>query len=174
MTKFIILGFLMTENMTGYDIKQKMSISTSNFMDASFGSIYPSLKRLEQKKLICFDEIVENGKLKKVYYIAEQGKEEFMTWLRAPIETSKTSAASALSKIFFFDNLSNEEITNSINTYIEAITILKNNLLKIKKLLNNHDNNFEICTLNFGLDFYEFSIAWYKNYLDKRLNVKNS
>lgn len=32
MTEFTILGFLMTNNMTGYDIKQKMSISTSNFM----------------------------------------------------------------------------------------------------------------------------------------------
>ncbi|MBX4261199.1 PadR family transcriptional regulator [Clostridium estertheticum] len=163
MTKFIILGFLMTENMTGYDIKQKMSISTSNFMDASFGSIYPTLKRLEQKKLICFDEIVENGKLKKVYYITEQGKEEFMTWLRAPIETSKTSAASALSKIFFFDNLSNEEIISSIGNYIEDLTKLKSNLLEVKKMLTNHANNFELCTLNFGLDLYDYIINWYKN-----------
>ena len=77
MIEFIILGFLMTNNMTGYDIKQKMSISTSNFIDASFGSIYPTLKRLEQKKLICFEEIVENGKLKKVYCVTEQGKKEF-------------------------------------------------------------------------------------------------
>ena len=108
MTEYILLGFLMERNMTGYDMKQYMSKSTSYFMDASFGSIYPSLKRLVQKNLICLEEIVENGKLKKVYYITEQGRKEFMTWLRSPIEISKTSAASALSKIFFFDNLSND------------------------------------------------------------------
>ncbi len=166
MTEFIILGFLMTRNMTGYDIKQTMSISTSNFMDASFGSIYPCLKRLVQKKLICLEEITTNGKLKKIYSITEQGKEEFMTWLKSPIEVSKTSTASALSKIFFFDNLDNEEITNSINTYIEDLTRLKNNLLDVKEMLRNHGNNFEISTLSFGLDFYDFTINWYKNYLD--------
>ena len=169
MTEFIILGFLMTKNMTGYDIKQKMSISTSNFIDASFGSIYPSLKRLVLKKLICLEEIVENGKLKKVYYITDQGEEEFMTWLRSPIEISKTSASSALSKIFFFDKLSNEEITSSLSTYIKDLTNLKSNLLNVKKMLNNHPNNFELCTLNFGLDSYDYIIKWYKNYLDNLL-----
>ncbi len=166
MTEFIILGFLMTNNMTGYDIKHKMSISTSNFIDASFGSIYPSLKRLEQKRLIYLEEIIENGKLKKEYSITEQGKEEFMRWLKSPIEVSKTSTTGALSKIFFFDNLDNEEVANLINTYIEDLTRLKSDLLDVKEMLKDHDNNFEICTLNFGLDFYDFTISWYKNYLD--------
>lgn len=170
MTEFIILGFLMTKNMTGYDIKQKMGISTSNFIDASFGSIYPSLKRLEQKGLICFEEVVESGKLKKTYSITEQGKEEFKRWLSSPIEVSKTSITSPLSKIFFYDNLSNEEVTNLLNTYIKDLTNLKSNLLDIKEMINKHANNFEICTLNFGLDFYDFTINWYKNYLDNFIN----
>ena len=166
MTEFIILGFLMTRNMTGYDIKQKMSISTSNFMDASFGSIYPSLKRLVQKNLICLEEVVENGKLKKVYHITKQGKEGFMTWLRSPIEASKTSVAGALSKIFFFDNLSTEEVNSLIGTYIKDLTILRNNLIEVKKMLINHADNFEISTLDFGLDSYDYIINWYKNYFD--------
>ena len=80
--------------------------------------------------------------------------------------SSKTSAASALSKIFFFDNLSNEEITSSLGAYIEDLTKLKSNLLDIKKMLNNHANNFELCTLNFGLDLYDYIINWYKNHID--------
>lgn len=45
---YVILGFLCEKDMTGYEIKQKMTISTSNFIDASFGSIYPMLKKMEK------------------------------------------------------------------------------------------------------------------------------
>jgi len=35
MTEYILLGFLMEKDMTGYDMKQHMSMSTSYFVDAS-------------------------------------------------------------------------------------------------------------------------------------------
>ncbi|WP_088185748.1 PadR family transcriptional regulator [Desulfosporosinus sp. FKA] len=57
MTEYILLGFLMQNSMTGYDIKQHMSMSTSYFIDASFGSIYPALKRLEQKGFILIFDV---------------------------------------------------------------------------------------------------------------------
>jgi len=165
MFEFIILGFLMSKNMTGYDIKQKMSVSTSNFIDASFGSIYPALKRLEQKALICSEEVVTNGKLKKVYFITQQGKDEFLRWLSAPIEASKTSITSALSKIFFYNHLSNESAQILLHSYIADLTTFKSNLLKVKETIAQRGNTFELCTLLFGLDFYDFAINWYQNYL---------
>lgn len=48
---YVILGFLCEKDMTGYEIKQKMTISTSNFIDASFGSIYPMLKKWKRGSL---------------------------------------------------------------------------------------------------------------------------
>lgn len=48
---YVILGFLCEKDMTGYEIKQKMTLSTSNFIDASFGSIYPMLKKMEKGSL---------------------------------------------------------------------------------------------------------------------------
>lgn len=165
MIDFIILGFLIKKSMSGYDIKQQMGYSTSNFIDASFGSIYPSLKRLEQKGFLQSEEVVSNGKIKKVYSITEQGKDEFLRWLKEPIKASKSSIEAALSKIFFYKNLPKEDAINLINRYIEDVTKLKENLLALKGGVGPHADNFEICTLNFGLDFYEFTINWYKNYL---------
>lgn len=48
---YVILGFLCEKDMTGYEIKQKMTLSTSNFIDASFGSIYPMLKKWKRGSL---------------------------------------------------------------------------------------------------------------------------
>lgn len=166
MTEYIILGFLMTKSMTGYDIKQNMAISTSNFFDASFGSIYPALKRLLQKQLIEVEEIVEGGKLKKLYSLTNKGKEEFISWLKTPIEPSKTNVTSALCKIFFFDNLSKKEIISLINKYISDLSEFKGNLLRVKEKVLNHGRNFEMLTLDFGLDYYDFIIKWYRNYIN--------
>jgi len=37
----ILLGFLMRDSMTGYDLKKAFSISFSFFSGLSYGSIYP-------------------------------------------------------------------------------------------------------------------------------------
>ena len=167
MTEFILLGFLMDHNMTGYDIKQMMSMSTSNFVDSSFGSIYPALKKLEQKDWISSQEIIEGGKIKKVYSITNQGREEFLKWLNLPIEASKTGVTSALSKIFFFDHLPYETAVKLLTAYIADLISFKNNLLAIKDPVEQKAAAFELCTLYFGLDFYDFGIQWFQNYLEK-------
>ncbi|HGM3220142.1 PadR family transcriptional regulator [Clostridioides difficile] len=52
----------MEKELSGYDLKQKMSTSTSYFFDASFGSIYLALKRLEEKDYICYREVIDGSK----------------------------------------------------------------------------------------------------------------
>lgn len=167
MTEYILLGFLMSKDLTGYDMKQYMSISTSYFVDASYGSIYPSLNRLEQKGLIHSQEMITNRKLKKVYSITEKGTEEFITWLSAPIEASKSSISTALSKIFFFRYLPVEIAMGLIRQYIHDIEQYKNDLLKLKEMIKDKTDEYELSTLDFGLDYYDFVVNWYENYLKK-------
>lgn len=163
MTEYILLGFLMQREMTGYDMKQHMSYSTSYFVDASFGSIYPSLKRLEQKGFVEVKESVENGKLKKTYSVNEQGRAAFLKWLASPIAPSKSDPSSALVKIFFFRHLSGEQVDSFIEQYICDIENYKSDLLKLKKKIADKMDSFELCTLDFGLDYYDFILHWYRN-----------
>ncbi len=48
----VILGMLALGKGTGYDIKQFVDKSTRHFWAASYGQIYPELRRLEQQGLI--------------------------------------------------------------------------------------------------------------------------
>lgn len=52
--------------MNGYEIKQFKNISTAKFCIVSFGSIYPALKRMENKDMVISTEIVDGGKYKKI------------------------------------------------------------------------------------------------------------
>ncbi len=48
----VILGMLAQGQRTGYDIKQFVDKSTRHFWAASYGQIYPELKRLEDQGLV--------------------------------------------------------------------------------------------------------------------------
>ena len=44
----VILGMIRMGRRTGYDIKQLVDVSARFFWSASYGQIYPELKRLEE------------------------------------------------------------------------------------------------------------------------------
>ena len=48
----VILGMIALGRQTGYDIKQLVDKSTRHFWSASYGQIYPELRRLEEQGLI--------------------------------------------------------------------------------------------------------------------------
>src|SRR3972149_2454601 len=80
--KFILLGMLSHEPMTGYDIKKVISLQMSYFWDLSYGQIYPALDALEKDGLISRkEEVKEHGPNRKVYALTAEGREELKKWL---------------------------------------------------------------------------------------------
>src|SRR2546429_2118788 len=51
-TARVILGMIRMGKRTGYEIKQIVDVSTRFFWAASYGQIYPELKRLEERGLV--------------------------------------------------------------------------------------------------------------------------
>ena len=61
-TAYVILGFLSWRPMSGYDIKSVADESTRFFWAASYGQIYPELRRLADAGLIEAAEAAEGGR----------------------------------------------------------------------------------------------------------------
>ncbi|HEX2256161.1 MAG TPA: helix-turn-helix transcriptional regulator [Afifellaceae bacterium] len=82
----LCLAILYFGDATGYEIKKlSMEGKYSHFVDASFGSIYPSLARLETDGLVTCREEANPGKPpRKVYSITEAGRAEFVRSLYDP------------------------------------------------------------------------------------------
>ena len=90
--KYAILGLLNRKPMTGYDISKEFNFQLAEFWSAKHSQIYPELKKLVSEELIIFKIEISGDVLeKKVYYITEKGKQEFLKWL------SKESAYGAYS-----------------------------------------------------------------------------
>ena len=79
-TAKIILGFLRFRPRSGYDIKRAVEVSTQFFWGASFGQIYPELKRLERAGLVEVQQLAERRR--KVYRLTVAGEEALLEWLQ--------------------------------------------------------------------------------------------
>jgi len=155
MLEYIILGFLMNREWSGYQIKQHMGLSTAHFFDASFGSIYPALKRLEGRGHIAVRSEVENGKLKKLYNIKEAGRKEFMRWLESPIKLTK-DCSGPLVKIFFYGFLPAEKSIENISLFLTEVEKAVGELEGIRPEVQKMAGPFEFATLEYGLAYYAF------------------
>ncbi len=82
----LCLAILNMSDATGYEIR-KLSTEAeySYFVDASYGSIYPALNKLEQDGMVTCRQEVQVGKpARKIYSITEAGREEFRQALKIP------------------------------------------------------------------------------------------
>jgi len=84
----LCLAILACGESTGYEIRKLVSDGHfSHFVDASFGSIYPALTRMENEALVVSREEIQDGKPnRKVYSITEAGREEFLVALSKPAQ----------------------------------------------------------------------------------------
>jgi DNA-binding PadR family transcriptional regulator len=88
---------------TGYDIKQLVDRSTRFFWAASYGQIYPELKRLEEQGLIHGRPEPSGGRARTVYELTEQGREALATWLAGGADPLYELRDEGMLKLFFSD-----------------------------------------------------------------------
>ena len=100
-SKYAVMGLLAISPMSGYDIKQKIERSTSNFWNESYGQIYPILKKLVVQGLATQDVEKQLGKPDRyVYELTDEGKKVLQSWLIEPAEP-QVERIEILLKLFF-------------------------------------------------------------------------
>ncbi len=99
-TAYVILGFLEARPRSGYDIKQAVENSTRFFWAASYGQIYPELKRLEAAGLAKGQRDDAGGRRRIAYEITPAGRKALHDWLRETPEVNELRDEWLL-KLFF-------------------------------------------------------------------------
>ena len=160
MLEYVILGFLSKNSLTGYEIKQFMEHSTSNFIDASFGSIYPTLAKLTTKGFITCVESVEGGKFKKQYILTDKGKKELLLWLRKPCIFSPFHYE-YLAKMFFYELLSPKEVIPLIKEFQKTVELEIQKLEKLDDHCKDFVGFYQYATLRFGQECYRMVLDFH-------------
>lgn len=86
----IILGILMTQRLTAYEIHIIIRRNFQAMCSDSLGSIQAALKKLESQGAVTVQEVVEKNIRKRRYSITETGRDLLLEWLRQPLDITKT------------------------------------------------------------------------------------
>jgi PadR family transcriptional regulator AphA len=99
-TAHVILGMLGWRPMSGYEIKALVDKTTRFFWAASYGQIYPELRRLSAAGLIEGKESPQGGRRRNVYRLTPAGRRELRQWLGVDADVFELRDEGLL-KLFF-------------------------------------------------------------------------
>lgn len=161
----IVLGMILDEPRTGYDIKKLIEAGVGNFYKVSYGNLYPALKRLADERLVTLDEQTHGKKVKKYYIATDDGKKSFMEWLSIPFDHSLGGEA-LMVKIFFFGRLPEDARRRQLGEYEVHFRQSLRKLMAMEKAILKEEGEtvdyFEISTLYLGIRNTQIAIDWVK------------
>lgn len=173
----IILGLLTNKKFTAYDIRKAMEISVNHFYSNSLGSINPALKKLKKKKYVNCKEVIENHRVKKYYEITKIGRAEYIKWQQEPINIGRIKDE-VLVRLFFMGDSDVELRKKLITEYLSGISEIRNSLKQMKYDFMQkeipkeyaHKAKYQLSTLEFGIDYYQFVYDWFNKLLKDENN----
>jgi PadR family transcriptional regulator AphA len=162
-TAKIILGFLRFGPRSGYDIKQSVEISTRFFWGASFGQIYPELRRLEAAGLVQVES--EGGRGRKVYRLTKAGERAVDDWMRGDSDLFQYRDEGLL-RLFFSDLADSDAALANVRRMREwreqAVAFFHSQIEPIAEEDVEFGYRFPLRALEFGMAWLEAQAQWLK------------
>ena len=161
----VVLGLLSFAPLSGYDIKATVDRSTRFFWAASYGQIYPELRRLEAAGLIEGEDAPKGERRRRVYSLTPAGRAALVEWLLGPTVTIEYRDESLL-RLFFADALPREEALNLLvgrlnghEQYLETLRAIDARA--------GQDPPFVNLVLEWGIAFNEWGAEWCRQQLER-------
>lgn len=155
----VILGLVATQPRSGYDIKAMVDKSTRFFWAASYGQIYPELKRLAERGLVEGTDESQGERPRTVYSITESGREALSSWL-ASDEQVHELRDEALLKLFFSGHASHAELVAVLETKREEHLGTLERFREIEPYAAASEDFGPLMVLRYGMALQEFAADW--------------
>lgn len=177
--KYILLGFINYQPMTGYAIKQAMERSTMYFWHAYHSQIYTTLRQLEEEGLLISEVDESDDRMsRRVYTITEEGQVALQEWLEQPMTERSPVKEPLLVRIFFSALRDPEGIADELRiqrtlheeqlaTYRDIERSEGHKLGKDACIDSELDTLLRRATLEFGLMYEELYVCWLSDLIDK-------
>ena len=164
-TRYIILGLLNHEPLSGYDMKKQIDMMVSQFWNVGYSQIYPTLAGLEKDGLVV-KTLAETSKgpRRNVYAITPAGRECLHQWLLLPEEREYTKYEILL-KLFFSGGVSKDISARRIADFAkrnkENLALLQLFQANLKPVLQEgKDHLYYYMTVRFGQCVYQAYLDW--------------
>ncbi len=164
-TARVILGVLGLGPRSGYDIKKLTDYSTRFFWGASYGQIYPELRRLEAAGLI-EAEAPSGARRRRAYRLTDAGRAALHDWLAGDGLLTFEYRDEGLLKLFFGDLLAPAEILEHVQRmraqFDEILTNFRGLAADLASEREEDPARFPYLALDYGIEFVEWIGGWWE------------
>ena len=159
-TAKVILGMLAGRPRTGYEIKSLADHSTRFFWTASYGQIYPELRRLAEAGLIEGTDSPRGGRQRTVYQLTKAGRHELERWHELPPQIFEYRDEGLL-KLFFSDAVAPDHAAEVARRLSERAAEIGDELREVEaEVEGTHPGGYTV--LRFGIEFNDFIAEWFE------------
>ena len=154
----VILGMIARGRRSGYEIKQLVDKSTRHFWAASYGQIYPELRRLEQDGLIEGRPDPSGARARMLYELTPLGEHALRDWLLAEQGLIYELRDEGMLKLFFSD-VAPEAALQTVRA-MRQLQERKHEQLRLIQASGGHISPGPSMTLEIGLGVTGWLIEW--------------
>jgi DNA-binding PadR family transcriptional regulator len=168
MLEIAILGLLKERPMHGYQLSRELTQSLGGFWRVSYGSLYPTLRRLERDGAVVSQptERPGAGRRKNVYRVTERGEEIFLELLQETPHDTRSEDTRFRVRLAFFRYLPPE---TRLRLLERRRASLEDRLTSIVDSLGSaHDrvDHYALALMQHGRDSTASDIAWLDGLID--------
>ena len=161
MNELFILGELMEEPQSGYDLHNALKVSLGRHRKISYGVIYPLLERLKERDFLEITTIDRpDGKNKKIAAITEKGKKRFFELMKLPVPNGAHNDDIYLIKLDVMQHLTLEEQIQLLEQfYQEQKDIIEDTQKILTKLSSENSKDHWYASKKFELRLQQAKVA---------------
>jgi PadR family transcriptional regulator AphA len=156
-TAYVILGMLGWRPMSGYEIKALVDRSTRFFWAASYGQIYPELRRLAAEGLIEGKASPQGGRRRNVYRLTPTGRRELQAWLGVDADVFELRDEGLL-KLFFADAAGSEAAIAALDSKRREHERVLARLEEVEA--TKRPDGFAYLVLRYGIECNRWQAEW--------------
>ena len=164
-TMYAIVGLLVKQAMSSYDIKKQIDLSLSHFWNENYGHLYPVLARLEQDGLVT-RTIAKGNKRpdRHLYQITPIGEAAVRAWLPRPTDPVKFRSELLLKILLgsLADHQTLVAMVQQEQAWHEAQLVVYDGLEKHIRANNQQaeDRDFPLLALENGRLYAQGQLVW--------------
>jgi DNA-binding PadR family transcriptional regulator len=162
--KTLCLSILYEEEATGYEIRKRcVEGECSYFVEASYGSIYPALSKLEAEGLVTSRREQQPGKpAKKIYAITDVGRQAFISSLFERLGEDQYR-----SEFLLFARFVSELPAALVELRVrERIQMIDDQIAELDELAQQHSHPADAWVINYG----RACLAIAREYIDTHIH----
>jgi DNA-binding PadR family transcriptional regulator len=161
MLELAILGLLKEQPMHGYQLSRELSESLGGFWRVSYGSLYPTLRRLEREGAVEANlEAEARGRRKTTYVITEKGEKLFFELLQETPHDNSTEDTRFRVRLAFFRYLPPEARIRLLERRRAALEDRLHTMRDSLRTTRERVDTYTLALMQHGQAATESDIAW--------------